>query len=88
MSEAPLRRARTARALGEALRDGGTAVELRERVEPDLVRNASPYTFTSDVPPEQMRLVARKMKPVLDWRARIEPRMRWLHPARVAPARR
>lgn len=38
------------------------------------VRGGHNITELSDVPPEQMKLVARKMKPVLDWRVK---KTRW-----------
>ncbi|NBV85611.1 MAG: aminopeptidase [Verrucomicrobia bacterium] len=57
--------------------DVSSAVELARMKKMDAyiaVRGGANITEMSDVPPEQMKLVARKMKPVLDWRVK---KTRW-----------
>jgi len=46
--------------------------EYLVRVEPDLVRNASPYTFTSDVPPESRNVRRVKIYVADSWPAAVE----------------
>jgi len=61
----------------EAALDVSSGVELARMKKMDAyiaVRGGANITEMSDVPPEQMKLVARKMKPVLDWRVK---KTRW-----------
>jgi len=61
----------------EAALDVSSSVELARMKKMDAyiaVRGGANITEMSDVPPEQMKLVARKMKPVLDWRVK---KTRW-----------
>ena len=61
----------------EAALDISSGVELARMKKMDAyiaVRGGANITEMSDVPPEQMKLVARKMKPVLDWRVK---KTRW-----------
>jgi len=61
----------------EAALDVSSNVELARMKKMDAyiaVRGGANITEMSDVPPEQMKLVARKMKPVLDWRVK---KTRW-----------
>ena len=61
----------------EGALDVSSAVELARMKKMDAyiaVRGGANITEMSDVPPEQMKLVARKMKPVLDWRVK---KTRW-----------
>ena len=53
--------------------DVSAAIELARMKKMDAyiaVRGGANITEQSDVPPEQMKLVSRKMKPVLDWRVK------------------
>jgi aminopeptidase len=53
--------------------DVSSAIELARMKKMDAyiaVRGGANITEQSDVPPEQLKLVARKMKPVLDWRVK------------------
>jgi aminopeptidase len=57
--------------------DVAAEVELARMKKMDAyiaLRGGANITEMSDVPPEQMKLVARKMKPVLDWRVK---KTRW-----------
>lgn len=61
----------------EAQLDISSSVELARMKKMDAylaLRGGANITEMSDVPPEQMKLVARKMKPVLDWRVK---KTRW-----------
>lgn len=61
----------------DAQLDITSAVELARMKKMDAyiaVRGGANITEMSDVPPEQLKLVARKMKPVLDWRVK---KTRW-----------
>ncbi len=61
----------------EGALDVSSAVELARMKKMDAyiaVRGGANITEMSDVPPEKMKLVARKMKPVLDWRVK---KTRW-----------
>ena len=54
-----------------------SALELARMKKMDAyiaVRGGYNITELSDVPPEKMKLVSRKMKPVLDWRVK---KTRW-----------
>ena len=46
--------------------------EYLVRVEPDLVRNANPYTFTSDVPPESRNVRRVKIYVADSWPPAVE----------------
>lgn len=46
--------------------------EFLVRVEPDLVRNANPYTFTSDVPPDSRNVRRVKIYVADSWPAAVE----------------
>lgn len=57
--------------------DVSSAIELARMKKMDAyiaLRGGANITEQSDVPPEQLKLVARKMKPVLDWRVK---KTRW-----------
>jgi aminopeptidase len=57
----------------EAQLDVSSAVELARMKKMDAyiaLRGGGNITEQSDVPPSQLKLVARKMKPVLDWRVK------------------
>ena len=69
-------RALALEATDEAL-DVSTPVELARMKKMDAyiaIRGGANITETSDVPATQMKLIARKMKPVLDWRVK---KTRW-----------
>lgn len=61
----------------EAQLDLASSVELARMKKMDAyiaIRGGTNITELSDVAPEQMKLIARKMKPVLDWRVK---KTRW-----------
>src|SRR5437763_1524038 len=64
----------------------GAAIQLAQMKKMDAyiaVRGGDNITELSDVPPEKMKLVSKKMKPVLDWRVK-ETRwcvLRWPSPS-------